>query len=201
MADKNKKPKPKTLSKYGKPVGRPPISDEERERRAKEKEAKRTIQLPNVELVPQAHGGALRRGNPGNKGRPSASPADLRAAMRGSLRDRLHLLNKFADDEDLPVDTRMKAMDLMFKFGLGKHDEVTNKHENAPLVIRQVDKIEINVQREQNEQRVEAAYEQGLLRSGDDSEEAEYEVLSDDQDEQQDEEGNEESNEDYGEEL
>lgn len=39
-------------------------------------------EAPAVELVPQAHGGALRRGNPGNKGHP---PSWVRTELRNGL--------------------------------------------------------------------------------------------------------------------
>lgn len=69
-------------------------------------------------LVPQPHGGALRRGNPGNKGggRP---PSELRRRLREAGADRLSVLEEIADGGEKESD-RLKAVDMMLRYGLGK---------------------------------------------------------------------------------
>lgn len=90
-----------------------------------------------IELVPQPHGGAIRRGNPGNHGgRP---PNQLRAVMREALATRIPILEQMADGievlttrcakcgheesgKPMPVRTedRLRALDMLGKFGLGE---------------------------------------------------------------------------------
>jgi hypothetical protein len=56
-----------------------------------------------VELVPQPHGGALQRGNPGNRG-GGAYPSRVRALARKALRHALPELAKIAAGEAVRVD-------------------------------------------------------------------------------------------------
>lgn len=80
-------------------------------------------------LVTPAHGrGALRYGaqpgtNAGGTGRPAS---ELRARLRGSLADRTAIIEEIADDGEQSAADRLKAIDLMAKYGLGAnkgHDE------------------------------------------------------------------------------
>lgn len=75
-------------------------------------------------LVKQPHGGAIHQGAPSvlNGGRPASQ---LRERLRGSLSDRIPIIEQIADTGELPSD-RLKAIDLMAKYGLGAnkgHDE------------------------------------------------------------------------------
>lgn len=75
----------------------------------------------SVEMIPQPHGGALKRGNPeGSKtgGRP---PSSLRKRLRESGDDRIRVLEEVADgiDEDAKPSDRIKAVDILLKYGLG----------------------------------------------------------------------------------
>lgn len=92
-------------------------------------------------LIPQAHGGALRNGgtNKGGTGRP---PSILRDQLRGSFADRVAVLEKIADGEAIAkmrgmdgketeiqvsadVSDRLKAIDMLAKYGLGTVKEVS----------------------------------------------------------------------------
>lgn len=76
--------------------------------------------------VPQEHGGALQRGGtPGNPGggRP---PAELRRILRLALEERVEAIKDIADN-GAPKD-RLKALDLMARYGMGVQKEVTTEH-------------------------------------------------------------------------
>jgi hypothetical protein len=52
----------------------------------------------NGQLVPQAHGGAIRRGSlPGNTPGTGAPPSLLRDKLRGSFAERTHIIEQIAD--------------------------------------------------------------------------------------------------------
>jgi hypothetical protein len=107
-------------------------------------------------LVPQSHGGAIRQGgNPGNKGGPGRPPSAIRAALRQSFEERVKVLESIADGEvvfklrsdgekpsaaDLTkvipsVADRLKAMDLLAKYGLGTTSTQTDTEGNdAPTL-------------------------------------------------------------------
>jgi len=72
-------------------------------------------------LVPQPHGGALRHGgtNAGGSGRP---PALIRAALRESFFNRIHIAESIADDPEAPPRDRLQALMLMATFGLKEDD-------------------------------------------------------------------------------
>lgn len=74
--------------------------------------------------VRQPHGGALNRGGtPGNAGgRP---PSVLRARLRGSFEDRVKVLEEIADDAKLPPVDRIRAIDLLGKYGIGQLRELS----------------------------------------------------------------------------
>jgi hypothetical protein len=89
-------------------------------------------------LVPQPHGGALYSGGvPGHNGRNAGRPPSaLRERLRGSLEDRVAVLEEIADDrvavleeiaddpESQPSD-RIRSIDVLAKYGLGTVREVT----------------------------------------------------------------------------
>lgn len=73
-------------------------------------------------LVPQPHGGALRRGGkPGNLGGRPANA--IRRRLRGSFAQRLDTLKDIADNGE--TGEKLKALDLMAKYGLGTVKELT----------------------------------------------------------------------------
>lgn len=77
-------------------------------------------------LVEQAHGGAiLQGGNPGNKGGPGRPPSALRERMRGSLEERLKVLEEIADDSDSRPADRIRAVEVLARYGLGSAHELS----------------------------------------------------------------------------
>ncbi len=103
------------------------------------KEPKKT-ERPDVkpavgELVPQAHGGAISYGNrpgqtPGGIGRPRS---ELRARLRGSFEERVHILEELAADPDCSPSDRIKALELMLRYGLGTQSEHEVRTENIQI--------------------------------------------------------------------
>src|SRR5690349_475991 len=93
---------------------------------------KRPDERPAGELVPQPHGGAIKHGNPKGIDLPGRPPSELRARMRGSLEERLHIAEEIADDETSSPADRMKALDFLAKYGLGTKQEVTGE-DGAPV--------------------------------------------------------------------
>ena len=80
-------------------------------------------------MIPQAHGGALQRGNPGNSG-GSGVTRQLREAFRGDLETaRLRLVEILADDDADPKDL-IAIFDKLAKYSVGeKREGVTVDHE------------------------------------------------------------------------
>lgn len=73
-------------------------------------------------LVPQAHGGAIRDGSlpgthAGGAGRPASA---LRSRLRGSMADRIAIVEAIADDPSAAARDRLRAVDLLAKYGLGE---------------------------------------------------------------------------------
>jgi hypothetical protein len=82
-----------------------------------------------VEMIPQAHGGALQRGNPGNAGGISPTRA-LREAFRGDLEvARCRLVEILADTDADPKDL-IAIFDRLAKYSVGeKREGVVVDHE------------------------------------------------------------------------
>lgn len=87
--------------------------------------------------VPQPHGGALvpaagRGPAPGapNAGRP---PSAVRALLRESFAARVPLAEAIADDAALPAAERLRALDLLARYGLGTTREVSTEEVRARL--------------------------------------------------------------------
>src|SRR5438309_3227482 len=69
-------------------------------------------------LVPQAHGGAVYSGGvPGHRGGPGRPPSALRERLRGSFEDRVSVLEAIADDEEGDPQDRIRAVDVLAKYG------------------------------------------------------------------------------------
>lgn len=89
-----------------------------------------------VELVPQAHGGALYRGgNPGNVGGTGRPPSALRALLRKSFEERIIILEQIVDNPDTSANDRIKAIDTLARYGLGPTKEVTGDPD-SPQILR-----------------------------------------------------------------
>jgi len=82
-----------------------------------------------IEMIPQAHGGALQRGNPGNSG-GSGVTRQLREAFRGDLETaRQRLVEILADDDADPKDL-IAIFDKLAKYSVGeKREGVVVDHE------------------------------------------------------------------------
>lgn len=71
-------------------------------------------------LIPQPHGGAIYRGGVrGNSGGPGRPPSELRARLRGSFEDRFAVLEAIADDAAADPSDRIRAIEVMAKYGIG----------------------------------------------------------------------------------
>lgn len=83
--------------------------------------------VPVGGLVKQPHGGAIRRGNPGNKGGPGIAPNALRRALRGSLARRIPTLRDIADGkgEGVKPADQLAAINLMARYGIGTETTMT----------------------------------------------------------------------------
>lgn len=87
------------------------------------------------ELVQPSHGGGLiKRGSkkgevhPG-QGRP---PSAIREKMRMALDERIKIAEAIADDPEASKADRLRALDLLAKYGLGTKSEVTGE-DGAPI--------------------------------------------------------------------
>src|SRR5712691_8321660 len=87
-------------------------------------ERKLAAKLPA--LVPQPHGGALLDsglpGHAGGGGRPSSA---LRERLRGSFQERVRVLEDIADDPKADPQDRIRAIDVLAKYGLGVTRELS----------------------------------------------------------------------------
>lgn len=90
-------------------------------------------------MVPQAHGGSLRVGNPGNVGGTGRPPSEIRERMRGSLDARLHIAEQIADSPKAQAKDRLAALAFLAKFGLGTKAEITGADGSPlnPVVFRE----------------------------------------------------------------
>lgn len=86
-------------------------------------------------LVEQAHGGMLwQGGHPNPTAGPGRPPSELRARMRGSLEERLAVVEEIADDPDARPADRIRALELLARFGIGQAHEVSGP-DGEPVVI------------------------------------------------------------------
>lgn len=96
-------------------------------------------------LIPQPHGGALLPGAGGGPqpgaGRP---PSVIRERLRGSFAERIKILEAIADDPEVSPSDRVKAIDMLAKYGLGTRQEVTGP-DGEPLfkVYRGIEEDEV----------------------------------------------------------
>ena len=76
--------------------------------------------------IPQPHGGALLSGGlPGNRGGIGRPPSALRERLRGSFDERVGVLEQIADDQAADPQDRIRALEVMGKYGLGPVRELT----------------------------------------------------------------------------
>ena len=86
-------------------------------------------------VVPEHGRGRIRRGSrKGNTPGPGRPPSEIRARMRGSLVERLHIAEEIADDPKTSPADRMRALDFLAKYGMGTRSEVTGEDGQAVQV-------------------------------------------------------------------
>jgi hypothetical protein len=87
--------------------------------RASKKEVKLPVVRQEVEMIPQPHGGALQRGNPGNSGGGTLTK-NIRAAFRNDLETaRARILDILADDEAETTDL-ISIFDKLARYSIGE---------------------------------------------------------------------------------
>jgi hypothetical protein len=101
-------------------------------------------------LVEQEHGGALLdggvRGHRGVGGRP---PSAIREAARLAFAERLHVLTDIADDEDAKAMDRIRALDLLGKYGgVDKLPVIVEQQPVAgPLTTQKIEEMWVRLNR------------------------------------------------------
>ena len=99
-------------------------------------EVKTALKTARPALVASSHpnGGMLFTGGvPGNRGGTGRPPSVLRERLRGSFADRVNVLEEIADDPAMQTGDRIRAIDLMGKYGLGVTREVSLHEVQAKL--------------------------------------------------------------------
>ena len=85
----------------------------------------------SVPMRPGRNGGRLRNGSrPGNKGGTGRPPSEIRKKLRGSFEERIKVIEAIADDAKASTAERLKALDLMAKYGLGTTSTSTDTEGN-----------------------------------------------------------------------
>lgn len=81
---------------------------------------KSAVAVIPVEMIPQAHGGSLRRGgtNRGGSGRPPSAIREI--ALRG-FEKALPILAKIAHNANANDTDKIRAIDVLGKYGLDRH--------------------------------------------------------------------------------
>ena len=87
-------------------------------RSAKKRSAKKVAKKAKRKKRPQAHGGALLVGNPGNAGGSGRPPSAIRAVAREHLDKRIPLLGSFAGNRKAKMNDRIRAIEALARIGL-----------------------------------------------------------------------------------
>lgn len=75
----------------------------------------------------QEGGGALRTGNPGNRGGPGRPPSRLRALCRRLAGPRLQVLGQISSKKSKSKDSdKIKAIDVLLKYGMDRSISVAD---------------------------------------------------------------------------
>jgi hypothetical protein len=100
-------------------------------------------------LVQGRNGGRIRHGSqPGtNAPGPGRPPSELRERLRGSFDERVQVLEEIADREDASPSDRIRAIDLLAKYGLGALQGVPDEVVQSKLAAT-IDIIEATVPEE-----------------------------------------------------
>lgn len=95
----------------------------------------RKTSRPTPQLRTPSHGnGKLQVGNPGNRGGPGVPSSELRERLRGSMEERVAVLEEIADDTDSRPADRIRAIELLAKYGLGTTKELSLENVRDRLV-------------------------------------------------------------------
>jgi hypothetical protein len=81
-----------------------------------------------------AHGGGLLRQGGTNRGGPGRPPSAVKAAMREAIDERLHILEAIADDPRTPPRDRIRALELLARYGLGVGEDEKERQNAAHIV-------------------------------------------------------------------
>jgi hypothetical protein len=93
--------------------------------------------VPNVVFMPGRNGGKLRRGGPIHAG-PGRPPSAIRALAREDFADLVPELRRIAKSPKATTSDRLKAIDLLGKYGLGTTvTETDTEGRDAIRVIRE----------------------------------------------------------------
>src|SRR5687768_5504396 len=76
-------------------------------------------EFPNLIQRPDGRGALLSGGLVGNRGGLGRPSSEVRARCRGSFADRIHILESIADDVSIAPSDRIKALELLARYGLG----------------------------------------------------------------------------------
>lgn len=86
-------------------------------------------------LIPQSHGGALLSGGiPGHKGGAGRPPSELRERLRGTVEQRIPILEQILDDRETSTPDKLRALDLLLRYSIGAPREISGI-DGAPIVI------------------------------------------------------------------
>lgn len=95
----------------------------------------RKTSTPSPPIRTPAHGNwKLQVGNPGNRGGPGVPPSALRERLRGSMGERVEVLEEIADDPDSRPADRIRAINPLAKYGLGTTKELSRENVRDRLV-------------------------------------------------------------------
>lgn len=95
----------------------------------KKRDAEKSTKSPKktpLMVVPSHGKGLIRVGSlPGNTPGTGRPPSAIREQLRGSFSDRIAVLEGIADKEDSSASDRIRAVDVLAKYGLGEKTELT----------------------------------------------------------------------------
>ena len=99
-------------------------TDVPKRKRGKKSESKSVARIHKGPFVP---GPDPRRGRGPKPGAPNAGrpPAVIRERCRGSFEDRIVVLEEIADDPKANAGDRIRALDLLGKYGLGTQQQIS----------------------------------------------------------------------------
>ena len=115
-------------------------------------------------LVPQPHGGALLTG--GQKGQtpgPGRPPSEIRRTLRKRFDEQIPILLEIAKNPEAKETDRIRAIDLLAKYGLG--EEKGWSHDLVAALVRELaDTIERHVSDKETLKLIEASFKDAIRR-------------------------------------